>query len=302
MIRQTQARGYFVQADFHPSFDLAAFARKMAEGSQTLRHLIVARGPAGEGGGVLRGLIEGMPLEAARKRLAEAPPGLGDVLSFQLSGGTTGVPKVIPRFHGEYLGHSLACAGMYKLTEADRYMWALPLLHNAAQVYVLMPVFAMGASAVLMPRVELARMLELIELHRVTHAVSIGPIAPQMMTYPDLARHDLASLRLFITMSRADRLEAHLGVPCSNLFGITEGLLLGSPADAPISRRHQTRAAPAARRTSCGCWSPIRKSRWRLDRWANCVFAGPPRCPASTTRRRPTPRPIPRTVSIVPAT
>jgi salicylate---[aryl-carrier protein] ligase len=91
-----------------------------------------------------------------------------------------------------------------------------------------------------MPKVDIRRMLELIEQHRVTHALSIGPIAPQIMTYPDIAKHDLSSLRLFSTMSRADALEAHLGVPCSNLFGITEGLLLGSPAHAPAAVRHNT--------------------------------------------------------------
>jgi non-ribosomal peptide synthetase component E (peptide arylation enzyme) len=83
-------------------------------------------------------------------------------------------------------------------------------------------------------------MLELIERHRVTRAMSIGPIAPQIMAFADLANYDLSSLRLFITMSAADRLEAHLNVPCSNLFGITEGLLLGSPADASEYERHHT--------------------------------------------------------------
>ena len=71
-------------------------------------------------------------------------------------------------------------------------------------------------------------------------SASIGPIAPQIMAYDRLSEHDLGSLRLFITMSAAERLEAHLGVPCSNLFGITEGLLLGSPATASAQARHHT--------------------------------------------------------------
>jgi len=239
LIRQSGARGYFVQADFSPSFDLAAFARKMAAASGMVTHLVVARGPE-DGAFGLRGLIDGTPLEAARKRLAAEGPLFGDVLSFQLSGGTTGVPKIIPRFHAEYLGHALACSRRYGQKEDDRFIWALPLLHNAAQLYVLMPGFAMGTSAVLMSRVDVPRMMTLIETHRVTRAVSIGPIAPQIMSYPDLKRHDVSSLRLFTTMSRADRLEACLGVPCSNLFGITEGLLLGSPPDAPAFMRHHT--------------------------------------------------------------
>jgi non-ribosomal peptide synthetase component E (peptide arylation enzyme) len=98
----------------------------------------------------------------------------------------------------------------------------------------------MGVPVVLMSKVDIPRMLDLIGEHRVTHALSIGPIAPQLLAYRDIARHDLSSLRLFSTMSRADTLEAHLGVPCSNLYGITEGLLLGSPADASEQARHRT--------------------------------------------------------------
>ncbi|MBR8654584.1 AMP-binding protein [Achromobacter sp. Marseille-Q0513] len=238
LARQTRARGYFVQADFG-SFDLVAFAGAMLATDGTLAHLIVARGDAGAHA-AMQALIDAMPLDEATALLARQGPGCEDVLSFQLSGGTTGMPKIIPRFHAEYLGHALACARRYQMEEEERIIWSLPLLHNAAQVYVLIPVVAIGVSAVLMPRVDVPRMLTLIERHRVTRAMSIGPIAPQIMAYDRLADHDLSSLRLFITMSAAERLEAHLRVPCSNLFGITEGLLLGSPASAPAQARHHT--------------------------------------------------------------
>lgn len=238
LVRQSGARGYFVQADFS-AFDLVGFAQSMVQAHPGLKFLVLARGSAA-GLPTIRDLIDGMPLSRARALLADRGPGCEDVLAFQLSGGTTGVPKIIPRFHAEYLAHSLACARMYETGEDDRIIWALPLLHNAAQVYVLMPLVLLGLSAVLMPRVDVPRMLELIEAHRVTRAISIGPIAPQLMAYDNLARHDLSSLRLFTTMSAADRLEAHLNVPCSNLFGITEGLLMGSPPSAPAQVRHKT--------------------------------------------------------------
>jgi salicylate---[aryl-carrier protein] ligase len=238
LARQSGARGYFVQADFS-AYDLVGFAARMMQSHPSLELLVVARGAAGAGN-TLDALIDGMPLDQARMLLARQGPGCEDVLAFQLSGGTTGVPKIIPRFHAEYLAHSLACANNYQMREDDRIIWSLPLLHNAAQVYVLMPLVLLGLSAVLMPRVDVPRMLELVEQHRVTRAISIGPIAPQLMAYQELARHDLSSLRLFTTMSSADRLEDHLGVPCSNLFGITEGLLLGSPPGAPAYVRHKT--------------------------------------------------------------
>lgn len=236
---QSGARGYFVQADFGTSFDLPAFAETMMARHASLRHLVVVRGER-PGAASLQGLIDDMPLARAREVLARVRLGLADVLSFQLSGGTTGVPKIIPRFHAEYLGHSAGWMRRYRIDADRRLIWSLPLMHNAGQLYALIPPVLMGVPVVLMSKVDIPRMLDLIGKHRVTHALSIGPIAPQLLAYRDIARHDLSSLRLFSTMSRADTLEAHLGVPCSNLYGITEGLLLGSPADASVEARHRT--------------------------------------------------------------
>jgi len=235
---QSGAKGYFVQADFS-KFDLVDFACQMMQRCDSLKRLVVVRGER-DGLTDVRKLIGSISYFDARAVLETNPVSSEDVLSFQLSGGTTGVPKIIPRFHAEYLGHSFAWMKQYEVTEDSKVIWSLPIVHNAGQLYALIPAVMMGVTAVLMPKVDVQRMLELIELHGVTHALSIGPIAPQLLAYTDIQRHNLSSLRLFATMSRADLLEAHLGVPCSNLYGITEGLLLGSPASAPALARHRT--------------------------------------------------------------
>jgi hypothetical protein len=41
------------------------------------------------------------------------------------------VPKIIPRFHAEYLGHSAGWMRQYAITSSSRVIWSLPLLHNA---------------------------------------------------------------------------------------------------------------------------------------------------------------------------
>jgi pyochelin biosynthesis protein PchD len=274
LVRQSAAKGYFVQADFG-HFDLVAFAEEMIEQYDTLKHLVVCRSEAHYSGHQLESLIEKTPASYARERLAKLQLGPGDVLSFQLSGGTTGIPKIIPRFHAEYLGHSCAWMKQYSITASSRLIWSLPLLHNAGQLYVLIPAVAMGVSAVLMPKVDIHRMFELIEQHRVTHALSIGPIAPQIMAYPDVARHDLSSLRLFSTMSRSDTLEAHLGVPCSNLYGITEGLLLGSPPDAPAAARHHTHGRSGCPQDQIRLLDPGSEEPVELGTIGELCFRGP---------------------------
>lgn len=239
----SRPRAYFVQADFS-AFDLVGFARRMMREHSAVEHLITARARDVDGLSRIEDLIAAMPLDQARARLAERPLGSEDVLSFQLSGGTTGVPKIIPRFHAEYLGHATGWMTSWGIGPRDRLIWCLPLLHNAGQLYALIPTLLHGVTTVLMPRADVGRMLELIQRHRVTQALSIGPIAPQLIARQDLAAYDLRSLRLFATMNRADVLEAHLGVPCANLFGITEGVLMGSPPEAPAERRHHTNGAP----------------------------------------------------------
>lgn len=240
---KSQARAHFVQADFSSQFDLVEFADNQRKKSASMEHIVVVRGsqhdPLNKTQNITA-LINSITLEEARQRLADVPVSPRDLLSFQLSGGSTGLPKIIPRFHAEYLGHSANWAAHYGVDRDSRVIWSLPIMHNAGQLYALIPPLQLGITTVLMPKVDIKRMLELIELHQVTHGISIGPIAPQLIAYTDQAQHDLSSMKLFATMSRADSLEAHIGIPCSNLYGITEGLLMGCGAAAPAAARHQT--------------------------------------------------------------
>ena len=234
LARLSGARAYLVQADLG-GFDLVDFARRMMVAHPHIAHLVTVRGTGQRDAATL---IDLQPLDEARRVLASVDLRPGDVLSFQLSGGTTGVPKIIPRFHGEYLGHSRGWMRCFGITPESRLIWSLPLIHNAGQLYAVIPTLLMGVTVILMPRVDIPMMLDLVERHRVTHALSIGPVAPQLIAYAKIGRHDLSSLQHFACMSRAGPLEAHLGVPCSNLYGITEGLLLGSSAADPPVLRH----------------------------------------------------------------
>jgi non-ribosomal peptide synthetase component E (peptide arylation enzyme) len=232
-------QAYFVQADMS-RFDLVEFAQTMCREHASFQHLIVARGDAPDGAQSVSALVESISLAEAREVLAGVEIGSEDVLSFQLSGGTTGVPKVIPRFHAEYLGHSVAWSKHVEAGEEATLVWSLPLLHNAAHLYALVPTIAMGQTTVLMPSVDVVRMAQLIEDHRATHAVSIGPVAPQIMTNPAVLKHDLSSLKLFFCLTRAESLQSYIGVPCSNMYGTTEGLLIGSGPSVDEYVRHHT--------------------------------------------------------------
>ena len=116
--------------------------------------------------------------DIGRALLAEVKIGSEDVLSFQLSGGTTGVPKIIPRFHAEYIGHSRDCAARFGYATSDgSSIWNLPLVHNAGQLYMLLPCVLFGRTIYLQSRIDIPKFCGWIERYKITHAASIGPVA-----------------------------------------------------------------------------------------------------------------------------
>jgi len=237
-------RAYFVQADFHPTFDLAGFARKMAESLRSRPMLIVAGGSAASGRS-LAGLME--PAAGAAVRVDGLTLQPSDVAIFQLSGGSTGVPKIIPRMHGEYLAQARDWNERHHLGAADVSLWCLPLIHNAGIITSFLPCLVAGRALVLQPAFREESFLEAVARHKVTYTGSIGPIAGRLLESPHLARYDLRSLRQIWAFNRADDLEARLGATAQNIYGITEGILMCSSPNASPERRHGTIGNPVGR-------------------------------------------------------
>jgi pyochelin biosynthesis protein PchD len=234
------AKAYFVQADFSPTFDLVAFANKMMGAHGSLTTLIVARGAPGGGAQDFDRLSDATRCDAAREKLESLAIDPGDVATFQLSGGSTGVPKIIPRMHGEYLAQALGWARAHEFGPDEICIWPLPIIHNAGLLLVVLASLLNKSAILLQDRFDPAAFLDAIERHRVTWAGSIGPIAPRLLDYPDIAKHDLSSLRMFVAMDRADAIEAHVGVTTMNLYGITEGLLMTTSPSDKAEARHWT--------------------------------------------------------------
>jgi salicylate---[aryl-carrier protein] ligase len=247
------AKAYFIQADFSPTFDLVAFARRMGLAHPTLKKFIVARGAAPADMLAFDDLCDSPDPAAAREVVAKVEIDPGDVLTFQLSGGSTGVPKIIPRMHGEYLAQARGWARMHQYGPNEICIWPLPIIHNAGLLLVVLGSLLNASAILLQEKFDPVAFLEAIEKYRVTWAGSIGPIAPRLLDYPDIARHDLSSLRMFVAMDRADAIEAHVGVVTMNLYGITEGLLMSTSPTDPPEARHWTNG-----RSSSGAFDEIR--------------------------------------------
>jgi non-ribosomal peptide synthetase component E (peptide arylation enzyme) len=205
-------------------------------------NLIVARhgNQAADGWLSFEKLIDSQPLDRARRVLAQVDVNIADVLMFQLSGGTTNVPKIIPRFHGEFLGLSRDKTIRTSMDQDAIVLYALPIIHTAGLVSVVYPTILTGGRAVLMPRMNAKEFFTLVERERVTHSISMGPAAVQMMDYEGIRNHDLSSLRILTNFHGSNVMEKHVGVRCLTTYGIGEGMIMSSEISSPEHVRHDT--------------------------------------------------------------
>ncbi|MFJ4843399.1 (2,3-dihydroxybenzoyl)adenylate synthase [Streptomyces sp. NPDC088746] len=218
----TEAVAYVVP-DRHAGFDHLALASKVKERTPTLKHVFVVGSP-GE--------------HTALSEVPCAPTGTGyepephDLAFLQLSGGTTGVPKLIPRTHDDYI-YSLRGSNEICGVDGDtRYLVVLPAAHNfpMSSPGWLGTLYA-GGTVVLCPRPDPATAFPLVEGERVTMTGMVPPLALIWTEAAPGAEHDLSSLELILvggakySEAAARRLEPALGCKLMQVFGMAEGLV-----------------------------------------------------------------------------
>ncbi|MFC5288269.1 (2,3-dihydroxybenzoyl)adenylate synthase [Actinokineospora guangxiensis] len=252
--RETELRHIAEQAgavalltsDAHEGFAAAEAAVRVAAAVPSVRHRIVC---------VLDGrdLTEGAVDLAALRATARALPGpAADDLAFlQLSGGTTGLPKLIPRTHDDYLYSVRASAEICELTRDTVYLVALPAAHNFPMSSPgFFGVLHVGGRVVLCPRPDAATALGLIERERVTFTGVVPPLAALWAQAAPTAGFDVSSLAVLqvggarCAPELAKRIGPALGCAVQQVFGMAEGLVNYTRLDDPEDLVVNTQGRP----------------------------------------------------------
>ncbi|KPC81898.1 (2,3-dihydroxybenzoyl)adenylate synthase [Streptomyces sp. NRRL S-4] len=218
----TEAVAYVIP-DRHAGFDHLSLASKVKERTPSLRHVFVVGSP-GE--------------HTALSEVPCAPSGAAyepqphDLAFLQLSGGTTGVPKLIPRTHDDYI-YSLRGSNEICGVDGDtRFLVLLPAAHNfpMSSPGWLGALYA-GGTVVLCPSPDPATAFPLVERERVTMTGMVPPLALVWTEAGPGTEHDLSSLDLVLvggakySEAAARRLEPALGCRLMQVFGMAEGLV-----------------------------------------------------------------------------
>ncbi len=218
-----------VVPDRFQGYDFRALPREVRGEVPELKHILVA----------------GEPEEFTALASVPCPPidlapvDPGEVALLLLSGGTTGLPKLIPRTHDDYAYNALACAQALGVDRDSAYLAATPVAHNAALGCpgVLGTLFR-GGKAVLAASPSPDEALPLVVEERVTLTTLVPPLVMMWLADPEVLKADLSGLLLQVGSSKfqpevARRVREGLGCRLTQWYGIGEGLLTHTRLDDP---------------------------------------------------------------------
>lgn len=222
-VRKAQAAAYVV-ADRYEGFDYRTLAREIQAMDLGLRDILV-----------LGDAAEFTALDSLQGDAALLPahdPDPQSVAFLQISGGSTGLSKLIPRTHDDYIYSFRASNTICGVREDTVYLVALPAAHNFPMSSPgAFGVFHAGGTVVLSPSPAPETTFALIARERVTDVGLVPPLALLWAQAATSTTHDLSSLRVLqvggakLTPEAARRVVASLPVTLQQVFGMAEGLV-----------------------------------------------------------------------------
>jgi 2,3-dihydroxybenzoate-AMP ligase len=230
----------YVIPDVHQGFDYRALAADVVRRVKTIRHVLVDGDP-----GNFTALRD---IEAAPRPLPGPAP--ADVAFFLLSGGTTGLPKLIPRSHDDYAYQLRATAEGLRQGEDSTYLAALPVAHNAALGCPgLLGTLRAGGKVVLPASPSPDDCFGLIESEAVTLTTLMPPLVLLWLEAAQFCDTGFSRLLIQVGSARfapeiARRIYTELGASLTHWFGMAEGLLTFTRLDDPLDVIIHTQGRP----------------------------------------------------------
>lgn len=240
--RHTGAKAHFVQGD-DPKFDLVDFACAMKGSLPEMEHIIALGGGKREGVVLFDDLMSAPSAEAfdAMRTIDHDPY---QVAIFQLSGGTSGVPKVIPRVQNEYLLLAARGAEVLGLQADDVIFMPMPMMHNAAMGCIWLPLLLTGAGYAVPLDMTPTAWGAIFRHASPTWVGMIRALMPRFEAMLDQGLAKAESVRLYWTPDAARLARERYGKLAIGMFGMTEGMCMYPPLGSPVEAFDWTVGVP----------------------------------------------------------
>jgi 2,3-dihydroxybenzoate-AMP ligase len=233
-----------VTPDRQRDFDFKAMITRIQAEHPALVHGIVL-GDAADGFLSLADLIARRSTRSADElRSITIDP--SDPALFLLSGGTTGIPKLIPRTHNDYVLNSKLAGAVTEVYDNSVLLDVLPISHNLPLACPGLQGFLFkGATVVLDTDTAPENIFALVQKHKVTHIHVVPALLIRWINDPSIGNYDLSTLRMI--QSGGQRLQPEVRLKTKALipsvfvqenFGMAEGVLMfvrvGDPEDVRL--------------------------------------------------------------------
>jgi len=231
-------------------FAFGPMVRRVADESPSLKFRIVL-GTARDGEHSLTELIEREPA-LPKSALTDIRIDPTDPAIFQLSGGTTGVPKLIPRTHNDYAYNSKTAAPVCGVTGDSVLLLVLPIAHNLPLACPgIQGYFFNGGKVVLSTSTKPEDMFALMQQYKVTHLKVVPALLIRLINAPSIGNFDLSSVKVIQSGGQRMQPEVRLrtkqlipSVTVQENFGMSEGMLFFVHLDDPEEVRLETCGRP----------------------------------------------------------
>lgn len=222
--------GYIV-ADKYLGYDYVPMAKLLQKKYDFLKHVICD--------GEMKENASLAAIKGEKRELPEADSYSTAVLL--LSGGTTGVPKLIPRTHADYMYNARMSAKRCQINQNSVYLAALPIAHNFPLCCPgVLGILDQGGKVVLCKNTSPDEILSQITEEKVTITALVPAmvnVCMEMMEWEDV--YDVSSLKVLqvggamLEDTLADKIIAEWPCKLMQVFGTAEGLLCFTHVDDP---------------------------------------------------------------------
>jgi salicylate---CoA ligase len=243
LVQHSEARAIAVPGVLR-GFDHEVMAADLAEGTPALEHVLVVADAVRPGSTDLTALAAEPAadgLMAHRAQWDADPPCARDVAVFLLSGGTTGLPKLIARTHDDYLYNARRSAEVSGCDDSTVYLVTLPASHNFPLACPgILGTHLNGGRVVMLGSPEPERSFATIEAEGVTVTAAVPAVAQRWLHHAQehgaeqlrsLAVLQVGGARLADEVAR--QIRPVLGAQLQQVFGMAEGLLNYTRLDDP---------------------------------------------------------------------
>ncbi|MCX5803425.1 MAG: AMP-binding protein [Proteobacteria bacterium] len=231
----------WIGPDRYKNTEYLPMIKRVMEDNRELKHIISVRAPENKAFIPLEKLMNTGELTAASlEALAAKRPDPMEVSMILLTGGTTGLPKAVPRTHNDYIASVEYHSKAWEITSDDVVLTVAPVSHAQGMHNGVGGAFFNYAKYVLTDSTDAEDICRVIKREKVTAFPTVPALVQRIVSLENLKEYDLSSLKKIYaggapsTPELVRSVYKKLGCKFVNAFGSAEGLGAMTRLDADL--------------------------------------------------------------------